>query len=606
VSSEILVVEDDRELARSLVRTLEARDYRTRQVHDGEAALKEVVRQAPDLVLLDLLLPKKDGRAILTTLQASTATQQIPVIVMTGIFRGRDHGRELLSAGAKAFLEKPFTVSELMSLLRELLGSSEEPEKPDRIQLADRPTAEVLWEVMQERFCGAVHFQSGQRHKQLILEDGEPRAVRSNIIRECLGPRLRDAGRIDERTYQESLLRSRNSERQQGETLVRMQALSAAELEQVLSEQATEKLLDLFRWREGEVWRQAGVRDVPHASQLEGWSPRLTILKGVEMMDHRQLTEALLPHRYSVVSRVEPTLSMLETTPGVAALFKALGSEPSVADLVEAHIPALYGLWLIGAVRFEEKAEPESAEVSPLLMELRALLERQGQQSHFEVLGVPEAASSEDLRQAFVGLAKRYHPDRFSGEGEETQALVSQLFANMAVAHETLTEPTSRKAYVAQLRGGKKDPGEVARIVSAEKEFRTGEALLKKRDFAPALEHFRRAFELDPTEGEFSALYGWTLFLVKEGDPISREEALQRLQEAQALAPRSATGYYYMGLFRKACGEVDQAERMFRKALEISPGHADAGRELRLHERRRREREGPGSSGLFGFGRKKK
>ena len=125
-------------------------------------------------------------------------------------------------------------------------------------------------------------------------------------------------------------------------------------------------------------------------------------------------------------------------------------------------------------------------------------------------------------------------------------------------------------------------------------------------DYAQALAHFRHALELDPNEGEFHAFCGWTLFLVQREDPQARAAAIEQLERAQKLAPRSPTGYYYLGQLRKACGEADQAGKMFRKVLELRPEHVEASRELRLLQRRRKETSDSGPGGLFGFGRKKK
>ena len=86
----MLIVEDDRALARTLARALEQGGYNCRQAHDGNAALEAVAKARPDLVLIDLLLPKKDGNSVIAMLQAAEATRAIPLIAMSGVFRGAD------------------------------------------------------------------------------------------------------------------------------------------------------------------------------------------------------------------------------------------------------------------------------------------------------------------------------------------------------------------------------------------------------------------------------------------------------------------------------------------------------------------------------------
>jgi CheY-like chemotaxis protein len=223
VSSDVLIVEDDRSLAAALSRAIEQMGYVCRSVHDGAAALAEIARQRPDAILLDLLLPRKDGRAVLEALAREDATRAIPVIAMSGVFRGRDVQAGLLKAGARAFLEKPFSMGDLQQALLQHAGRPRRPETPVQVQDDDSRAdlsrvcaADVLWSAMSERFCGALNFQHRQRHKILLLRDGEPVAVRSNLAREALGRRLLAAGRIDERKLHESLRLSKASGRKQG------------------------------------------------------------------------------------------------------------------------------------------------------------------------------------------------------------------------------------------------------------------------------------------------------------------------------------------------------------------------------------------------------
>jgi len=614
VSQEVLIVEDDRALARGLVRTIEQAGYSTRLAHDGEAAMREVAKGNPDLLLLDLLIPKKDGRTVLTILQAAEATRSIPVLAMSGIFRGREHERELAEAGAAGFLEKPFSSERVLSELGRLLGAPTEAPKVERsktgrskgkrISLAERSVAEVLWDATQREFSGAVHFESGRHQKVVVLERGELRLIRSNAVRECLGQRLLDSGRVDQQTLEEVMRRAENSQRKQGEVLVAMGVLTRGELNQALTAQGEEKLLELFTWKEGEVWTQPGVLDDSLASPIEGWSPRRTILRGAERMDRDLLAARLAPHAKSAVTREKLELSPDETSPALKALLRVLEPDTQVGALMT-HAPALYGLWIIGAVRLGGKKAPRARGALASPDELRAILESLGQQTHFEVLRVSRDMPPEKMRRAFVKQAKRYHPDRFRGASSELASLAAEIFARISAAHDTLSDARAREVYLEELRTGKsaeEQRREIGRIVSAEKECRKGEECLRRREHEQAVRHFQSALKMDPKEGEFHAFYGWSLFLTKREDAKAAAEAVEALKRALTLAPASPTGYYYLGQLRKACGELDQAARMFRKVLELRPEHVEASRELRLLQKRRDEPTG----GLFGLGRKKK
>jgi len=123
----ILVVDDDEALAGSIRDALEAAGYQVDSVGDGATALERVASLRPDLVLLDLELPRLDGLAVLRQLRADANTQAIPVLVMTGVEVER--GTEVLSAGANEFLTKPFSMTVLESTVRRLLrqGASAQP-----------------------------------------------------------------------------------------------------------------------------------------------------------------------------------------------------------------------------------------------------------------------------------------------------------------------------------------------------------------------------------------------------------------------------------------------------------------------------------------------
>src|SRR5262249_8238322 len=156
--------EDDRALAATLARAVEQIGYVCRSVHDGNAALQAVANQRPDAVLLDLLLPRKDGRAVLETLQQAEATRGVPGIVMSGGFRGRAQQAALVKAGARVFLEKPFAIADLKEALLRCAGppQREEPaaevEEAEGTDLSAVCVADVIWSAMAERFAGALHF----------------------------------------------------------------------------------------------------------------------------------------------------------------------------------------------------------------------------------------------------------------------------------------------------------------------------------------------------------------------------------------------------------------------------------------------------------------
>jgi len=113
----VLVVEDDEDIAQALQRSLRLEGYEVRLAGDGEAALRTAITFQPDLVVLDLGLPKLDGIEVARRLRAR---DDVPILVLTA--RDAVDARvEGLDSGADDYLVKPFERQELLARLRALL-----------------------------------------------------------------------------------------------------------------------------------------------------------------------------------------------------------------------------------------------------------------------------------------------------------------------------------------------------------------------------------------------------------------------------------------------------------------------------------------------------
>lgn len=101
----ILIVEDESVLQKALNEILLESKYETVQAVDGEQGIELAIRELPDLILLDLVLPKKHGLDVLKELKADEKTSNIPVIVLTNL-EGTEDIMKALELGAQAYLVK--------------------------------------------------------------------------------------------------------------------------------------------------------------------------------------------------------------------------------------------------------------------------------------------------------------------------------------------------------------------------------------------------------------------------------------------------------------------------------------------------------------------
>jgi len=118
--AQILIVDDIRENAQLLLALVKARGYMAKAVYGGKEALAEVEARAPDLILLDLVMPGINGIEVCQRLKQSSDTRHIPVIIITGA-TDREANVHALEAGADDFLVKPFDAVRLEARIRSSL-----------------------------------------------------------------------------------------------------------------------------------------------------------------------------------------------------------------------------------------------------------------------------------------------------------------------------------------------------------------------------------------------------------------------------------------------------------------------------------------------------
>jgi DNA-binding response OmpR family regulator len=120
MTQRILVVDDDRQIVRLVQSYLEQASFQTLAAYDGESALHIIRRERPDLVVLDLMLPGRDGREVTRIVRGDPDLAGLPIIMLTARVEDTDKivGLEL---GADDYIAKPFNPGEVVARVRAVL-----------------------------------------------------------------------------------------------------------------------------------------------------------------------------------------------------------------------------------------------------------------------------------------------------------------------------------------------------------------------------------------------------------------------------------------------------------------------------------------------------
>ncbi|MDP2256940.1 MAG: response regulator [Polaromonas sp.] len=122
MSQKILVADDEPNIVISLEYLLKREGYTVLVARDGQEALDAIARDKPDLVLLDVMMPKKSGFEVCQAVRASEELQATKILMLTAKGRDTDVAKGL-ALGADAYMTKPFSTRELVQKVAEMLGA---------------------------------------------------------------------------------------------------------------------------------------------------------------------------------------------------------------------------------------------------------------------------------------------------------------------------------------------------------------------------------------------------------------------------------------------------------------------------------------------------
>jgi len=123
MGARILIAEDEPNIVTLLQFLLQGGDHEVRVARDGAEALRLAESFVPNVLLLDVMMPLRNGYEVCRTIRENPALRRVKILMLTA--RGRDEERENgLALGADAYVTKPFSTKELLAKVRELLEGS--------------------------------------------------------------------------------------------------------------------------------------------------------------------------------------------------------------------------------------------------------------------------------------------------------------------------------------------------------------------------------------------------------------------------------------------------------------------------------------------------
>ncbi len=364
----ILVVDDDRAVQTMLVDLLEERGYEVDTARNGRQALDRLREGGVDMLLLDVLIPHINGFALLEQLRAEPDLAELPVIMMSGIYRSRNHRTEMNQRfGVLEYLDKPLQPTQLLDLVQDAVGegrkrrraterdeesqvdeppqiarSSSAPLSPREERLVEpeareekaeveasareefkqsafvlqgsikkTPVAPILGKLWRQKETGALLLRNDKVKKIIYMDAGEVVAVKSNLVSECLGRLLVRERLITADQCTESIKRMKSSGKRQGQVLVEMNVVTERNLEFGLEMQLETKLFEVFLWDSGEYRFNSSIApEIRDGVQIE-WRGAALVVEGIRRaFDETRLRSLMVPILDVPLTYREPNIDL--------------------------------------------------------------------------------------------------------------------------------------------------------------------------------------------------------------------------------------------------------------------------------------------------------
>lgn len=640
MKARILLAEDNQNLAQLLGRFLQDAGHDTALAATGREALQLLAASAFDFLVLDLNLPEISGVELLQKLRKSPRLKSLPVIIITGVYRGEKYAQAALKLGVRHYLEKPFTREAFSSAVHDTVVSLEAAQqRPALLEMLlaiynkrrsglltineASPISFVRGEPSSFRAAGKGDFPafllargkiSGE-DMQRFLESGEGRMFFTEAGMLPLDDLLSEAHQFLMKTLMEHLQANARitfdaaaTELEQPLLHISMPKLfyEAIKLypEQFNAEEFIARTAALFPARTPRFYRLANLipmreKDILLLERINGHRPVNELLQGNDSPHGAALFLNYLHFMAMITLQSEPGA---EALPGFfqKTLFNRPLDEGSVMeemvidfdDIVEEVADTVVmsmGNTGMAAplseqeISFEQAVQREYAQIQD--------------KDYYELFGMTAARYSfNTLKGAYFAKVREYSPERFMELSGTTSALAQDILAVYAEAYNTLSNVVAKERYDEMLNDNKtigidgKQDGQL----HAKIQFQSGKVFLEMGEFENAEKALQDAYTLEPDNAGHAAFLAWAIYRNSaNSNSRAAQERARTLLTKSLQIEKSAEAFAFRGWMLFDEGRDGLAEGEFLKSLKINAKEPNALKGLKLiSEKRESEKKG--------------
>jgi len=643
----ILIAEDNDAVAAPLEELLQNNGYEVMRARDGAEALGSIVKSPPDLLLLDLKMPRLHGVELLKKLRQSERTRTLPVVVMTGIYRGDKNAAAARQLGVKSYLEKPFRATDLLDAISTNLATVP-------AQTPDGSTFDKhLQYAFLNRFSGTMHFAVNGRQQVLSFVNGTPISLRQGINHDDFGTFLLSKGTINADDY--AIYKDQSGYRH--DILVQLGCLDYPELMQEKLSYLGSELVSAFALPPftttlnpvtlppdmqiisinlprifyggyhmhpgggGQLLRQQHAAHFPALQEPFFQYINFFNLKSEEQQFLQKIDgntklaeclenpDALLPflQTMAILGMIsfspQPTANAEARVP-IRRFFNAIEEEEqdigtpetleSFNDLVDES--DLEEVDLVATSDSPSIPPQEAGYDLAIGKKVRQTLAGMQGKNHYELFGIRQGDFSFDiLKQKYFAITHEFGPELMMQLSGEEAGLVEEILSLVSTAYNTLSNVVQKERYDELLGsdtvglGQKGDDRFQAQVQS-----QSGKVFIEMGEWDNAIKALQDAVNFDQQNGDYLAHLGWAIYKnpANARSQAMRDKGKQMINKALTLE-RTAQGHAFKGWIIFEAGQSNLAEAEFNKALKLDARNILARSGLReLREKKEQEKKG--------------